>query len=139
MQKEMERIFNDMWGRHVGGRFCAQETWRPPTDVYETPSGLVVKMELAGMRQRDIEIFLDGKMLLISGFRSDDRPPERISYYQMGVNYGHFCLQIFLPWPVQEDAVEAAYEDGFLHITLPRRTHQSEEVRRVSIKIGEEE
>jgi len=138
MQREMERLFNDMWGRHAAGPSYAHETWRPPTDVYETPEGLVVKMELAGMREQDIEISLDEKTLLISGFRPDDRPSERISYYQMGVNYGPFAVQIFLPWPVQEDAVSATYDDGFLLIRLPRRTREGEVVRRVEVRVVEE-
>ncbi|MGB9724454.1 MAG: Hsp20/alpha crystallin family protein [Chloroflexia bacterium] len=138
MQRQMERLFNDMWGRHTAGTFCSHETWRPPTDVYETPEGLVVKMELAGMKEQDIEIVLDEKTLLVSGFRPDDRPSERISYYQMGVNYGPFCVQIFLPWPVQEDAVSATYDDGFLLIRLPRRTREGEVVRRVEVRVVEE-
>lgn len=137
MQREMERLFTDMWGRRASGVFCSHEAWRPPTDVYETPEGLVVKMELAGMQDQEIEVVLNEKTLVVSGLRPDDHPPERISYYQMGVNYGPFCVQVFLPWPVQEDAVSAAYEDGFLMIRLPRRTRELETPRRVQIRVGE--
>ena len=137
VQREMERLFNDMWGRYAPGVLRPHEAWRPPTDVYETPDGLVIKMELAGMRKRDIEVVLDGKTLLVSGFRPDDRPSERISYFQMGVNYGHFSVQVFLPWPVQEDAVGAAYEDGFLRLCLPRRVDEAGGARHVEIRIGE--
>ncbi len=139
MQREMERLFSDMWGRHPGGTLCSRETWRPPTDVYETTTGLTVKMELANMREQEISVLLDDRTLTVSGFRADDHPPERISYYQMGINYGPFCVQIFLPWPVQEDAVGATYEDGFLKIHLPRRSRNSGAVRRVTIKVGEPE
>jgi HSP20 family protein len=137
VQREMERLFSDMWGRHTGGVYCPQETWRPPTDVYETQAGLVVKMELAGMREKEIDVILDERTLTVSGFRPDDRPAEQLSYHQMGVNYGPFCVQIFLPWPVQEDAVEATYEDGFLRIHLPRRVSPGQEARRVEINVDE--
>ncbi len=139
VQREMERLFSDMWGRHPSGLLCAQDTWRPPTDVFETATDLVVKIELAGMREQDIDVVLDDKMLLVSGFRPDNRPLERISYFQMGVNYGHFCLQIFLPWPVDEAAATASYEDGFLEIHLPRRSRDHEESgRRVEIAVHDE-
>ncbi len=138
VQREMERLFTDMWGRRGLGVFCAQETWRPPTDVYETPTELVVKLELAGMRERRVEVTLEERTLLVTGYRRDDRPMESISYYEMGVNYGQFCVQVFLPWPVQEDAVTATYEDGFLRIRLPRRTHEVEPNHQVQIKVGEE-
>lgn len=135
VQREMERLFSDMWGRHTGGIYCPQETWRPPTDVYETQEGLVVKMELAGMREKEIDVILDERTLTVSGYRPDDRPAEQLSYHQMGVNYGPFCVQIFLPWPVQEDAVQATYDDGFLRIVLPRRAQAGEQVRRVEITV----
>ena len=139
VQREMERLFSDMWGRHPSGLLCAQDTWRPPTDVFETASDLVVKVELAGMREQEIDVVLDDKMVLVSGFRPENRPLERMSYYQMGVNYGHFCLQIFLPWPVDEAAVTANYEDGFLEIHLPRRSHEAGEPgRRVEIPIHDD-
>jgi len=137
MQREMERLFSDMVG-HRASSALGLDTWRPPTDVYETADGLVVKMELAGMRERDIEVVLDERTLVVSGFRPDDRPPERLSYHQMGVNYGPFRVQIFLPWPVEDDAVEANYEDGFLKIRLPRRRDHASEGRRVDIAVEDE-
>jgi HSP20 family molecular chaperone IbpA len=56
----------------------------------------------------------------------------------MGVNYGQFCLQIFMPWPVDEDAVTASYEDGFLLIVLPRHSHDKEQPRRLGIPVKDE-
>ena len=138
VQRQMERLFSDMVGHHTTGVSYAQETWRPPTDVYETAAGLVVRMELAGMREGDIDVVLDERTLLVSGYRPENRPHERISYYQMGVNYGHFRLEIFLPWPVDEDGVTANYEDGFLEIHLPRRGQDEEPARRVEIPVQEE-
>jgi HSP20 family protein len=138
VQRQMEQLFHDMVGHHGSGSPYAQETWRPATDVYETAAGLVVRIELAGMREGDIEVVLDEKTLLVSGYRPENKPRERISYYQMGVNYGQFHLQIFLPWPVDEDSVSASYEDGFLEIRLPRREHADEPGRRVGIPVQEE-
>ena len=135
VQREMERLFNDMLGHyHTSSIFCPRDAWRPPTDVYETRDGLVIKMELAGMREHEIEIILDEQTLLVSGNRPDHRPPERIAYHQLGVNYGPFCVQIFLPWPIQDDAVRAQYEDGYLKIHLPRRTREANSPRRVEIQ-----
>lgn len=140
VQKEMERLFNDMLGPyHASGMFCSRDAWRPPTDVYETKDGLVVKMELAGMREHEIEVVLDERTLLISGVRPDDRPPERIAYHQMGINYGPFCIQVFLPWSIQEEGVSANYEDGLLKIHLPCRKREAEPSRRIEIQVQEEQ
>ncbi len=138
LQQEMERLFNDLWGRRLPAILCPRETWRPPTDVYETAEGLIIRLELAGMRDQEIEIVLDERVLMVSGTRPNERPSHCLSYHQMGLNYGPFCAQIFLPWPVAEEQVRALYEDGFLEIHLPRRETRSETGRRIRIRVREE-
>jgi HSP20 family molecular chaperone IbpA len=55
--------------------------WSPPTDVYETDKDYVVRVEIAGMREKDFEITVEDSFLMISGSRSD--VPERRAYQQM--------------------------------------------------------
>jgi len=92
--------------------------WKPPTDVYETDSHIVVKVEIAGMREEDFEISLSNRTLTIAGIRRD--PAEKLTYQQMEILYGRFETQVYLPGPVEEDQIEAIYEDGFLKVILPK-------------------
>lgn len=101
--------------------------WGPPTDIYETEQGYVVKVEVAGMREEDFEVALEDDILTISGNRSDF--PERRAYYQMEIQYGKFELAVGLPAPVDIDNATATYKDGFLTVQLPKlRTHKEIEV-----------
>jgi len=92
--------------------------WRPPTDVYETDSHVVVKVEVAGMDRRDFRVSLSDRSLTISGRRED--PAAKLAYQQMEINYGDFRTEVYLPCPVVEDRIEASYEDGFLIVRLPK-------------------
>lgn len=92
--------------------------WQPPTDVYENDEGIVVRVEIAGMRVEDFSITLDERRLLIEGARQDPEPKQ--TYYQMEIGYGEFHVEVQLPWIVDPDCVEATYEAGFLRIFLPR-------------------
>lgn len=92
--------------------------WRPPTDVYETEENVVVKMEIAGMRDEDLEVVMQDNLLLISGNRSDSQ--ERKAYHQMEIPFGKFSTGIELPARVDTDAATAEYKDGFLTILLPK-------------------
>jgi HSP20 family protein len=92
--------------------------WRPPTDVYETDECVVVKVEIAGMEERDFAVSLDAKRLTISGVRND--PAAKLGYQQMEILYGHFETEVRLPRAIDQDRIEATYEDGFLHIRLPK-------------------
>lgn len=92
--------------------------WTPPTDVYENEDGVVVQVEIAGMRPEDFAITLDERRLVVTGVRRDPEPKK--TYYQMEINYGEFRIEVDLPWRGDPDCVEATYEAGFLRVFLPR-------------------
>ena len=93
-------------------------SWSPPTDVYETASRFVVRLEVAGMHESDFSINVDKNILVISGVRIDST--ERRAYHQMEIRYGEFSSAIELPPGVNADQAEAEYEDGFLTILVPK-------------------
>ena len=92
--------------------------WRPPTDVYETEERLVVIVEIAGMRDEDLEVAVQDNLLLISGSRSDS--VERKAYHQMEIPFGKLSVGIELPSQVDTENAIAEYKDGFLTIQLPK-------------------
>lgn len=108
-----QRWLNEGWVTYQRAR-----VWEPPTDVYENEEGLVVQIELAGVSERDIQITLDERVLVVSGVRRDPEPKQ--AYHQMEIRYGEFRTEVYLPWVVDPDQVDAEYEDGFLWILLPR-------------------
>jgi HSP20 family protein len=92
--------------------------WRPPTDVFETEDSIIVRVEIAGMRESDFVISLDGRYLSIRGIRAD--MPERRAYYQMEIRFGEFSTEMELPYPVVPERIEAVYDNGFLRIVMPK-------------------
>ncbi len=104
-----------------------RRAWRPPTDVYETDSHIVVKVEIAGMKPEDFEIFLSNRVLTIAGIRRDTS--EKITYQQMEILYGHFETRVYIPAPIDGDNIEASYEDGFLKVMLPKIKARKLEVK----------
>ncbi len=92
--------------------------WSPPTDVYETESDYVVRVELAGIRETDLEISFESGILIITGVRSD--VPERRAYHQMEIHFGKFSTAIGVPGPIDLDKSVAEYTDGFLIVRMPK-------------------
>jgi len=91
--------------------------WRPPTDVYETDNAIIIRVEIAGMRESDFAISLIGRNLRIRGIRQDTS--EKRAYRQMEIPFGEFSTEFELPYLVNSNEVGAIYRDGFLLITLP--------------------
>lgn len=122
LQQHLERIFQRQWGQPMSVIIISKhrEIWRPPTDVYETNDTFVVKVELPGMRDAEIEVTLDERSLRISGTRPEQRDSNLQCYHQTDINYGRFELEVFLARQIDYDNVTAHYDDGFLVVELPK-------------------
>ena len=100
--------------------------WMPPTDVYETETSLIVKVEVAGMREEDFEVVVEEQILMIHGIRVDQN--ERRAYHQMEIRSGKFEIAIGLPSGVNLDEAAAEYNQGFLTINFPKLQSKQIEV-----------
>ena len=107
--------------RSVAGEqdVSARAHWVPNTDVYETDNGLVVKVELAGMRSEHLEITVEGHRMRISGNRPDGCRAAKASFLVMEINYGPFESVLELPEAYDLSQAKAAYLNGFLRIDVP--------------------
>ena len=106
--------------RSAGGREgSARAHWVPNTDVYATENGLVIKVELAGMRSDNLEITIEGNRLRVSGNRPDGCRAPKCSFLVMEINYGPFETMLELPQGYDLGQAKAAYLNGFLRIDVP--------------------
>jgi HSP20 family protein len=101
--------------RETGG----QTHWVPNTDVYVVDDGLVVKVELAGMRREDLELAVEGNRLLITGQRPDGCRAPGCKFLVMEINYGAFECVIEIPAGYDLSQARAAYQNGFLRVDVP--------------------
>lgn len=96
-------------------------TWRPLADIHESEEMITVKIELAGMKEEEIEVTLYTDALVVTGERRDDHKQEAgIYYHEAQIRYGPFRVEVFIPSPMDREAVTARYENGFLWVDLPR-------------------
>ncbi|HKF36649.1 MAG TPA: Hsp20/alpha crystallin family protein [Ktedonobacteraceae bacterium] len=95
--------------------------WRPLADIHESADMMTVKIELAGMKEEDIEVTLYEDALVVSGERNDDHEHgEHLYYYEAQIRYGPFRVEVYIPSPIDREAVTARYENGFLWVDLPK-------------------
>jgi len=97
----------------------AKAHWTPNTDVYATDSGLVIKVELAGMRSEHLEITVESNKLRISGNRPDGCRAAKCNFLVMEINYGPFESVLEVPAGYDLSQAKAAYLNGFLRIDVP--------------------
>jgi HSP20 family protein len=93
--------------------------WVPNTDVYSTEEGLVIKVELAGMKSDSLEITVEGNRLRIAGNRPDGCRAPKCNFLVMEISYGPFESILELPPAYDLTRAKAAYLNGFLRIDVP--------------------
>ena len=97
------------------------DRWQPDVDVFETERGVVVRVELAGIRSEDVRVSVDGQVLRLSGVRGAPQGEEVQRLHQMEITSGPFERQVRIPIAFDRDHVSAHLANGFLTVTLPRR------------------
>jgi HSP20 family protein len=104
----------------VGGpeATMAANPWVPNTDVFLTEEGLVIHVELAGIRREDLEIAVDENRITISGQRPDCCRGPNCRFLMMEINYGHFESVIELPNGYDLGRAKASYQNGFLRVDV---------------------
>lgn len=116
------QTFTSDWSLGPLGVRMARPRWRPPADVYETPTTLYVTIEIAGVEPDSLEVLLYEDALAVHGCRN--LPPAQPGgvYHAAEIQQGPFSFELALPAPVDPERVEARYEQGLLLMTLEKLT-----------------
>jgi HSP20 family protein len=92
--------------------------WVPTTDIFARGDDLIIRCELSGVHQDDIDISLSNGVLTISGERRSGLNEEELTYYTRERYFGHFRRSISLPDGVEGRKLSADFEDGLLEISI---------------------
>lgn len=92
--------------------------WRPAVDIYRYNNGWLVKCELAGVSERDIQLEVVGNRLTVSGCRRDLLVREGHTSHSMEIAYNCFERLIDMPGNIETAALSTIYQDGMLLIYL---------------------
>ena len=108
-------------------RYGPRGAWRPSVNVYEDAHAFHVVVELPGVDPDTVDLRAEGGRLLLSGERASPRPdrpgPQGGSFrvHLMEIDHGPFWRTLELPESVDVDAIEAAYRNGLLWVTMPKK------------------
>jgi HSP20 family protein len=106
--------------RAGGVQFYSKGKWTPDTDIYEVEDGLVILIDIAGVKKEEIEIVLKGQILSISGLRKEPAVCKK-HIHRLEIDFGQFERTFRIPYTINPDKVEARYEEGFLYLWLPKQ------------------
>ena len=118
--EEWERRFDDLLGRPLWRLPVDERGWMPAVDVFEKEDKFVVKAELPGMKEDNIDVSVVGDTLSIRGEKKTETEIKEEDYYRCERSYGSFHRSISIPSNVDANKIEASFEDGVLEVALPK-------------------
>ena len=128
-----DRILGDLL--EPFGQQLSRQNWVPPVNIEETGDGYEVSAELPGMRPDEVEITVEQNVLTIAGERKwEDEGAENRNFHRVERGYGRFVRSFALPQQVASDRVDARFDNGVLHVTIPKA--EGAKPRRIQIHEG---
>jgi len=123
--EDIEQRFDELFNRpslpRLWRRLPVEEIgWAPAIEVFEREDKFVVKAELPGMKEEDIDVSVVGDTLTIKGDRRAETEAKEENYYCCERSYGSFFRSIALPSTVDAKKIEASYDSGVLEVSLPK-------------------
>jgi HSP20 family protein len=120
MQDRMTRLIDEtlsrMWKEEV-----VRGAWSPPVDILERENEIVLKADLPGLSQNEIEIKVEENTLTIQGERKLIKDTSGENYIQIERPYGIFRRTFNIPKTIEQEGIKASYKDGVLRVVLPRK------------------
>lgn len=134
LQNEIDQVFNRLFPATDDNSRSESATrmWAPRTDMVETSDNYEIHLDLPGMSKDDLKINMQERQLTVSGERRHEARNEDDEFVRVERTFGHFHRAFTLPQSIDEDNIEASYENGVLKITVPKA--EENKPRQISIQ-----
>ena len=130
LQSDMNRLFNTMF-EGPGGQGGQLRRWTPAMDLAETEDAFVLRADLPGVSQEDVNIELEDTVLTVSGERKADHETQGEGFYRVERTFGAFSRSLTLPKGVDPEGIAASFDDGVLEVRIPKP--EERKPRRIAI------
>ena len=118
LRREIDRLFDDAFG--AAGARSGSATWAPAVDVREHDKSLTFEFELPGLRPEQVEITADNGVLTVRGDKQSQRSENEGRHHIVERTYGSFTRSFQLPQGMDEENIEAQFENGVLTVHVPK-------------------
>ena len=137
LQGEMNRLFSSFFdppAKGTNGGNGGARRWIPSMDLVETQDQFVLKADLPGMGEDDVNIEVENNVLTIAGERKTEHEEQHEGYYRLERATGSFSRALSLPEGIDADAVTATFDNGVLTVRIPKP--EQAKPRKVKIGVG---
>lgn len=120
LQGEMNRLFSSFFDGPTDTANGVPRRWIPAMDLHEEGDVYVLRADLPGLDEADVNIEVEDRVLTISGERRSTRQDNREGYVRVERAYGSFARSLTLPEGVDPEAIDASFDKGVLELRIPK-------------------
>jgi len=134
LQNRMNSLFQDFNRTQGEGDALSTAAFVPPVDIYEDEHKIVLKLEVPGMKENDLDIQLENNVLTVRGERKLEKEEKEENFHRIERRYGSFYRSFTIPNTVNPEGVKASYDAGVLRLELEKRAEAKP--KQIKVEIG---
>jgi HSP20 family protein len=134
LQNRLNSIFQDFNRGNAENELVSTAAFVPPVDIYEDDQKIVIKLEIPGMKQDDLDIQLENNTLTVRGERKFEKEEKEENFHRIERRYGSFYRAFTIPNTVNPESVKADYDAGVLSIKLEKRAEAKP--KQIKVQVG---
>lgn len=138
LHREMDRLFSDAFKGFGSAAFPTMKSLerflKPKLDIVAGDQDYTITVEVPGIDEKEVNVEIVDDTLVISGEKKQEKEEKEKDYLRMERSYGSFSRILSLPGDADQQAVKAAFKNGVLTLTLPRKAPRKADVRRIEVK-----
>lgn len=134
LQDRINRMFEDSFSQTgMKNDELSTHTWKPNVDIYEVDDGIIIKVDLPGVKKEDVSVEVKDNLLTLKGIRLEDPEVQDNRYYRKERGSGPFHRVFTLQYNVQPDTIKASFKNGVLKVRVPEP--EEEKPRKIRVNI----
>jgi HSP20 family protein len=136
LQDRMNRLMRDsrVSGSEAQDEALTSSAFAPPVDVYEDEHSVVLKIEVPGIDEKDIDVRIENNTLSVHGERKFEKEEKEENYRRVERQYGSFTRTFTLPNTVDQESVQANYDKGVLKVKLAKKAEAKP--KQIKVNVG---
>lgn len=134
LQDRVNRLFQESAAQSGPEEGFTTSSFVPPVDIYENEHNIVLKLEVPGVDQKDLDIRIENNTITIRGERKFEKETKEENYHRVERRYGSFQRSFGLPNTVNPEQVTADYNNGILSVTLAKRAEAKP--KQIKVNVG---
>jgi HSP20 family protein len=134
IQDRVNRLFQETMARQRGQESIEGGQWAPAVDIFETGERIILRADLPGMEQSDIELRVDDNILTLRGERRAAGDVKAEDFHRAERPHGPFVRSFSLPINIDQAGIRAVQKNGVLEVILPKKQESKTRAIKVEVK-----